>query len=151
MTKRLLIIAHAPSPNTQALLAVMAAAHQTSAVTLSIKSPFDTHSADVLHTNAVILFTPENLGYMSGALKDFFDRTYYDVLEQKQGLPVAAIVRAGSDGTGTVRALQTITTGLKWRWVQEPLVLKGDYQTRFEAQVAELSLAMAAALEQGII
>ena len=151
MTKSLLIIAHAPSSNTRALLDAMATACKTSPVNVSIQTPFETTSKHVLTADAVILFTPENLGYMSGALKDFFDRTYYDVLEEKQGLPVAAIVRAGSDGTGTVRALQTITTGLKWRWVQEPLVLKGEYQPQFEQQAAELSEAMAAALEQGII
>jgi len=152
MTKHLLVVAHSPSPNTLALVdAIKLGVSRAHNISYAVQSPFATSSDDVLKADAIILFTPENLAYMSGALKDFFDRTYYDVLEAKQGLPVASIIRAGSDGTGTVNALQTIITGLKWRWVQAPLILKGDYHASFEAQVTELSEAMAAALEQGII
>ena len=73
------------------------------------------------------------------------------MLEEKQGMPVAAIVRAGNDGTGTVRALQTITTGLRWRWVQESLVLKGEFDHRFLTEAKELTEAIAVALEEGMI
>ena len=153
-SNQLLVVAPCPSPNTEALReALLSAIRQQDApkVQFTSLSPFDVKADHVLAADAIILGTTENLGYMSGALKDFFDRTYYDVLEQKQGLPCAAFIRAGHDGTGTVRALQSITTGLKWRWVQEPLVLRGSYQTAFEDQVAELGAAMACALDEGII
>lgn len=152
--KHLLLIAHCPSPNTMALKDAVLEAIDEQALENTVARyipPLETQPDDLLAADAIIMGTTENLGYMSGAMKDFFDRCYYPVIEKKQGLPCAAFVRAGHDGTGTVRALQSITTGLKWRWVQEPLVLRGEFQTAFIQQVAELGAAMACALDDGII
>jgi multimeric flavodoxin WrbA len=96
------------------------------------------------------LGTTENLGYMSGALKDFFDRTYYGVLEEKQGLPYALYVRAGLDGSGTIRGVETVITGLRWNAIREPLLCKGDWQDGFIDTARELGLLMAAGLEAGV-
>ena len=111
--RRLLIVAHAPSPNTRRLFdAVVEEArsdeHQN--VEVVALSPFDAGPEDVLAAGAIILGTTENLGYMSGALKDFFDRSYYPCLEKTQGLPYCLYVRAGQDGTGTRRGVETIVT-----------------------------------------
>lgn len=151
--KRLLIVAHVPSDNTKALRdAVVRGAKHTDVdgVEVCTMTPFEAGPGDVRATDAIILGTTENLGYMSGALKDFFDRTYYAVLEEKQGLPYALYVRAGHDGTGTRRGVETIITGLRWREVQPPLIFRGDYSTDFLAQCEELGLTMAAGLEAGV-
>jgi len=151
--KTLLIVSHAPSPNTRALLdAVVAGAAAAEAEDLAVRalSPFDAGPDDVKGASALIVGTTENLGYMSGALKDFFDRIYYPCLEETQGLPYALYIRAGHDGTGTRRGVETIVTGLRWRAVQEPLVCRGDYQPGFAGQCRELGMAMAAGLDAGV-
>lgn len=151
--KQLLIVAHAPSDNTRKLVeAVLKGAQHADiqGVSVSWKPPLQAQPEDVLQADAIILGTTENLGYMSGALKDFFDRCYYPVLEQKQGLPCALYIRAGLDGTGTRRAVESIVTGLRWAWIQEPQVYKGAWQDDFLAQAEELGMTMAAGLEAGI-
>ena len=152
-SRRLLIVAHAPSPNTRRLRdAVVEGAgnEDITGVDVVALSPFDTGADDVLAAGAVILGTPENLGYMSGALKDFFDRIYYPCLEHTQGRPYALYVRAGHDGTGTRRAVETITTGLIWRAVQAPLICRGAWDEGFVDACRDLGLAMAVGLESGV-
>lgn len=152
--KKLLIVAHTPSPNTQVLAdSVFRGASSPEVVNIQLKAltPFETTPEDVLASDAIIMGTTENLGYMSGALKDFFDRIYYPCLEEKQGLPCALYIRAGHDGTGTRRAVETIVTGLKWRWIRPPIILRGDYKDEFADECEELGLLVAASLEAGII
>jgi multimeric flavodoxin WrbA len=151
--RRLLIVAHAPSANTRRLREAVirgATSPDIAGVDVKMLPPLEAKPEDVLAAEAIILGTTENLGYMSGALKDFFDRCYYPVLELKQGLPYAAFIRAKLDGTGTRRAIESITTGLRWRAVQPPLVLHGEFREDFIRQCEELGSAMAAGLEGGI-
>lgn len=153
MSKRLLVVTHAPSENTRRLREALlrGACHPDIAgVEVVSRAALETVPDDVLVADAIILGTTENLGYMSGALKDFFDRCYYPVLERKQGLPCACYIRAGHDGTGTRRAIESIVTGLRWQWVQPPLVLRGDWQDSFLGQVEDLGMTLAAGLESGI-
>lgn len=151
--KRLLIVAHAPSQNTRRLVdAVLAGARDpaVSGVDTLWLPPLEAGPDDVLAADGIILGTTENLGYMSGALKDFFDRIYYPCLERTQGLPYALFVRAGHDGTGTCRAVASIATGLRWRVVDQPLICRGTFDEAFPQRCRDLGLAMAAGLEAGI-
>lgn len=151
--KRLLVVAHAPSENTRKLVdAVLrgARAEEIENVETLWKPPLEAGPGDVMAAHAIILGTTENLGYMSGALKDFFDRSYYPCLEETQGLPYAAYIRAGRDGTGTRRAIESITTGLHWRPVQEPLICRGEFREEFEAWCEELGMSVAAGLDAGV-
>ncbi|QEA40375.1 flavodoxin family protein [Pistricoccus aurantiacus] len=153
MTKRLLIVAHAPSPNTLKLrdAARRGACHPAiEDIEVRVKAPLEAGPEDIRSCDAILLGTTENLGYMSGALKDFFDRSYYPILEEKQGLPCALYVRAGHDGTGTRRAVESIVTGLRWHWVQAPLILRSEWREDFVGQVEELGMYLAAGLDSGI-
>ena len=152
-TKRLLVVAHAPSVNTRSLLdAVLlgAGSPEFSGVDVVHIPPLEAGPNDVLAAQALVLGTTENLGYMSGALKDFFDRIYYPCLEETQGMPYALYIRAGQDGTGTRRAVESISIGLRWRAVQEPLILHGEFHEKFIPQCEELGMVMAAGIEAGV-
>ncbi|WP_258868130.1 flavodoxin family protein [Alkalilimnicola ehrlichii] len=152
--KRLLIVAHAPSPNTEQLVnAVLRGARHPDIDNVEALHipPLEANADDVLNADGIILGTTENLGYMSGALKDFFDRIYYPCLEHTEGLPYALYVRAGHDGTGTRRAVDTIVTGLRWRAAQDPLILRGKFENSFIEQCEELGMYLAAGLDAGIL
>ena len=156
MTKRktLLLIAHAPSENTKKLVnaVIKGATHpDVTDINLVCRSPLDTQPEYIISAQAVIIGTTENLGYMAGLIKDVFDRCYYPCLDKTQGMPFTFYVRAGHDGTGTRRAIESITTGLRWKLVQEPLICRGEFQPEFIDQCEELGLSMAASLDAGII
>jgi len=152
--KNLIIISHAPSENTSRMLdAVIQGASNKEILNVNVRQikPLDTQPDDIKTAHAVIIGTTENLGYMAGLVKDVFDRCYYECIEHTQGLPFTFYIRAGHDGTGTRRAIESITTGLRWRLVQEPLICKGRFNEDFIPQCEELGLTMAASLEAGII
>ncbi|MFC7296160.1 flavodoxin family protein [Marinobacter aromaticivorans] len=152
--KTLLVVAHTPSENTKRMLDALvkgACNPDIEGVTVRYLPPLETQPDDISSADAIVIGTTENLGYMAGLVKDVFDRCYYECLEKTEGLPFAFYVRAGHDGTGTRRAIESITTGLKWRLVQEPLICRGEFQEEFVDQCEELGLSMAASLEAGII
>lgn len=153
MTRRLLIISNTPSTNTRELAdAVQTGATDPAISTIQIQhlEPLLATADDVLGASAIIIGTTENFGYMSGALKDFFERIYYPCLEHTQGLPWALYVRAGNDGQGALASVQRIVTGLRWREVNTPLVMTGAWQPQFNTDCKELGLLMAAGLDTGV-
>ena len=102
--------------------------------------------ADVLSADAVLLGTPANIGYMSGALKHFFDQVYYPVLDATVGRTYALYVHGGSDTTGAVRGVETIATGLRWRRLREPLTVIGEVDAEAREACWELGATTAASL-----
>lgn len=84
---------------------------------------------DVLQADGYVFVTPENLAAMAGAMKDFFDRTYYPALERIAGRPYATLVCAGSDGTNAVRQIERICTGWRLKAASEPIIVCTHAQT----------------------
>jgi multimeric flavodoxin WrbA len=151
--KNLLVVGHAPSENSRKLTDAVvrgASATEIEAVELRVMRPFDASADDVLWAHAVILGTTENFGYMSGALKDFFDRVYYACLEKTRGLPYGIFIRAGNDGTGAQHSIERIVAGLQWKPAQAPVICAGAFREEFVERCEELGMTIAAGLDAGI-
>ena len=151
--KHLLLVHHSQSGSTASMAqAVLDGARDPAieGVELRVASPLSADAQDLTWADALILGTPENFGYMSGALKYFFDRIYYPCLEQRQGLPYALFIKAGNDGSGALASVRRIVTGLRWREVQPPLLVVGEIDAAALARCRELGMALAAGLEAGL-
>ena len=111
MSKHLLIVYHTQSGTTSRMAeAVIAGANSddVDGVDVRVKSALDADADDLLWSDAFILGTPENFGYMSGAMKYFFDRVYYACENKINGKPYAIFVRAGNDGSGAISSMRRI-------------------------------------------
>lgn len=151
--RKLLVVSHSPSPNAKALTeaVVRGASHDDiEGIDIRERPPLLAEVEDVLWADGIILGTTENFGYMSGAMKDFFDRIYYPCLEQTEGLPFALFVKGGIDGQGAKTSVERIVTGLKWKQVQPALICKGEFKQEFLHDCENLGMTMAAGLEAGI-
>ena len=149
MTKTLLVVHHTVSPSTHALhLAVMDGATDPSieGVDVVVRPALTATAVDVLEADGYLLGGPVNLGYLSGALKHFFDQIYYPCLEATRRRPFGVYLHANNDATGALRALDAIVTGLGWRPAQAPLVVTGDPGPADLDAARELGGALAALL-----
>ena len=151
--KHLLIVYHSKTGNTQLLTdAVVHGAIncEVTAVELRVLRAQQAGPEDLLWADALLLGTPENFGYLSGAVKDFLDRTFYEVEGKLAPLPYAMFVSAGNDGTGAVRAMERIANGYPLVAVQEPLIVRGAPQEKDLVKCEELGLALALGTQMGI-
>lgn len=149
----LLFVSHCPSANTRRLrTTALAAIDQLALGNLAVRSrpAPDAGPGDIEWCDGILIGTTENFGYMAGLIKDFFERIYYPCLESSQGLPAALYIRAGEDGRGARTSIGKIVTGLRWKYVSEPLILRGPFDDAFDEQVAELAMTVAAGLDAGI-
>ena len=146
---RLLVVHHTPSPALQAMLeAVLAGAAQEGLEDVEVvaRPALVAAPVDVLESDACVLGTPANIGYMSGALKHFFDQAYYPCLEATAGRPYGLYVHGGDDTTGAVRSVERVTTGMSWRKVAEPVTVTGAPTKEDLEALRELAGTVAVAL-----
>ncbi len=104
----------------------------------------------MLWAHGVLLVTPANFGYMSGAMKDFFERVYHPCLDTTAGLPYCLVVKGDTDVDGAVASVERIATGLRWRRVLPPVTVVGDIGPGHLDEVRELGATLAAGLVAGI-
>ncbi|GAB2482066.1 flavodoxin family protein [Jatrophihabitans fulvus] len=145
----LLVVHHTPSPATHELLdAVLAGtrADGIEGVEVRTRAALVASPVDVLEADGFLLGTPVNIGYLSGALKHFFDGVYYPTLTEKPGAPYGLWVHGNNDAQGAVRAAESITQGMGWRKAVEPLVVTGPVDKDVREAAFELGGTLAASL-----
>ena len=152
-TRHLLIVYHTQSGNTGRLAEAAwrgATDDEVTDVEVRMVRASDAGPDDLLWTDALLLGTPENFGYMSGGMKDFLDRTFYPVEGKIQALPYAIFISAGNDGTGAIPGHSPNRHGCPFNEVQEPIIAKGPPTEEHLAQCRELGMAVVIGLEAGI-
>jgi multimeric flavodoxin WrbA len=126
---RLLVVHHTVSPSVHAMLDAVRSGATDDAiegVDVVVRAALHATATDALDADAYLLGTPANLGYISGALKHFFDEIYYPCLEETVGRPFGVFLHGNSDTTGAERAIESITTGLGWRLAAAPVRVIGE-------------------------
>jgi multimeric flavodoxin WrbA len=146
---RLLHVHHTTSPSVHAMFeAVQAGAtdRQIAGVDVVAVPALHATAVDVLEADGFLLGTSANLGYMSGALKHFFDQMYYPCLDATVGRPFGVYVHGNNDTTGALRAVEVITTGLRWQPAQAPVSVVGEPTVADLDACRELGASVAAGL-----
>ncbi len=145
---RLLVVHHSPTDTLLRLTdAVLGGARDPAIEGVEVieRQALDATVEDVLDADGYLLGTSANLGYISGALKHFFDSVYNDVREPTAKRPFTFWIRGGYDTTGAERAMESITTGLQWSLAAQPLVFTGDIEPHLD-EATELGGTLAALL-----
>jgi multimeric flavodoxin WrbA len=161
--KRLLIVYHSLTGGTgQMARAAAAGSARQSDVALRLETAVAAGPEALLDADGYLFACPENLAAMAGLMKDFFDRSYYPVLDRLQGRPYATLICAGSDGSNAARQIERIATGWRLKAIAAPLVVCTHAQTPEEilkpkhisaidlARCEELGATIAAGLALGI-
>ena len=153
LLKHLLIVYHSKTGNTAKLAQAAADGAQSpdlDPVDVRLLEAKSAGPEDLLWADGLILATPENFGYMSGALKDFLDRTFYEVEGQLRPLPYLLLISAGNDGSGAVRAIERIANGYPVVAIAEPMIVRGTVTAADTEKSKELGMTLAAGLALGM-
>jgi len=145
----LLHVHHTTSPAVHAMFGAVqsgATDPQIAGVEVVTVAALEATAHHVLAADGYLLGTPANLGYMSGALKHFFDQIYYPCLEATVARPYGVYVHGNNDTTGALRAVEMVTTGLQWRLAQAPVSVIGQPSRADLDACWELGAAVAAGL-----
>ncbi len=144
------LVHHAPGRNSQRLLHALQNGLNKGTVPWQAYPALQADPQWLNGCKGLLLMTPENFGYMSGALKHFFDTVFYPVEHSLRGLPVAVCIHAGKDGTGTARSIRPICDALGWRLIADPLIVRGDVSKAHDQHAQTLAETLSTGVEMGI-
>jgi multimeric flavodoxin WrbA len=158
--RHLLVVYHSRSGSTAELLAELRAGFDDAAAAMAdsgelapttrVLAAPDADADDVRWAEALVLATPANFGYMSGLVKDFFERIYPVCVDQTVSLPFALVVKGDTDADGAVASVEKIAKGLQWKEILAPLVVVGPLTDAARAAARELGATVAAGLAAGL-
>ncbi|MDQ5984473.1 MAG: Flavodoxin [Syntrophus sp. SKADARSKE-3] len=147
----ILIIYHSQTGHTEQMAqAVADGARAIEGTTVVMKRAGEATLADLLQADGLAIGTPENFGYMSGMIKDFFDRTFYGATDKVFRKPYVVFISAGNDGTGALRAIERIALGYKFKNVFTPVIARGTVTEEVLEQCRELGGTIAGGCQMGI-
>lgn len=152
---RLMIVWHSRTGASEALAR---AAAQGAGDAAMLVTAADAAPEMLLGADGYLFVCPENLGSMSGLMKEMFDRAYYPLLGQVEGRPYATLIAAGSDGAGAQRQIDRIVKGWRLKRVAEPVIVGLAAQTpqaiaapkTVPAPALEAARDMGSALAEGL-
>lgn len=149
---RILIVYHSQGGNTRQMAEAVAGGVTGEGSTAVFKKVLECTLDDLIECDGLVLASPEYFGYMAGAIKDFFDRTYEQLREHPRVMkkPYSIVVSAGNDGQGAVMQIERICKGYRFRLVQKPIIAKGAITEGVLASCTELGRTMAAGCDAGI-
>lgn len=149
----ILIVFHTQTGNTERLArAVAQGVEDTGDISAIFKRATDTMAKDIKDSSAIIICSPEYFGYMAGAIKDLFDRTYEELKDNNKVYkkPYAIVVSAGNDGQGALTSIERIIRGLRFKKVQNPIIWKGGVTEEILTKCYELGRTIAEGVKAGI-
>jgi multimeric flavodoxin WrbA len=148
---KILIVYHSQTGNTEKMAkAVAEGAAAIEGATVMMKRAADARAEDLLWADGIAVGSPENFGYISGMVKDFFDRTFYAVEGSVFRKPYVVFISAGNDGTGALRAIERIALGYQFKKVYEPVIAKGDIKSADLEKCRELGGVLSGGCQMGI-
>jgi multimeric flavodoxin WrbA len=148
---RILIVYHSQTGNTQRMALVVAeGARSIEKAEVLLKRARDATTEDLLAADGLAFGTPENFGYMSGMIKDFFDRTYAAAQDKVFRKPYVVFISAGNDGTSALNAIERIALGYKLKKVYPPVICKGPVTEDALEKCRELGATLAGGCQMGI-
>jgi multimeric flavodoxin WrbA len=164
---RLLVVHHSPTPVVASLTEAVLAGTRDDAiedVEVVVRPALEANADDVLAADGYLLGTTANFGYMSGALKHFFDTIFLqaggaladdgsaadgsaaDGSGSSAKRPFGLYVHGRYDTAGAVRSVLSITGALGWRQAAEVLSVMGDVGEEHRQAAYELGGTIAALL-----
>jgi hypothetical protein len=151
----LLVVWHPVPPSIHALRDAVLAGFADAGDVLPVRSLAapDAGPDDVEEARGLVMVTTENFGMVSGLVKDFLERIYpwfEEVPNRNPGLPYLLVSKGGNDGTGAVRDITRIVTGLRWKEALPPIVVAGSVTDEHLAHVREQAATLAAGVDSGV-